>query len=204
MDKLLSTASMSDVKIIRIPKFQEEGIIEVMVTEPNQEMLSKCKSVCNDEIIYEMDVGWSNRCGYQAFGIDEYTHKKDGYTVNKYMSDYNVFYSIGKYMHNIGYHDLVRISTWEGIFWPGAYNKSHSKLRDIVGEVVIELTGKSRDCTIMTMYTDKYTIKFEGEGQYIQRAFTIALTVLYDIYIEECNQLWEDYTEVYNTLKSNG
>ena len=205
MDKLLSAASMQDVKIMRIPKFQEEGAIEIIVTEPDQEILSKCKSVCKDENIYKMDLGWMNRWGRLIFDIDEYTHKKDGYTVNKFTSDNYVFYSIGKYMHSSEMADVVRIDTWEENFCPGGYNDmSHSKLRETVGEVVIEYTRKNKDCTIITMYTDRYTIKFEDNSKYTQRAFTIALTVLYGIYIEECNKFWDDYTEVYNTLKSNG
>lgn len=122
--------------------YKENGSIET-----NLPYLT-AKEVIADFGFDKLELGkedWLYRMTYQAFGHTDRIPIKTGYkdytSIFKASSDYNKF--IGLCPEN--YQAGSVIEMWEAIFWPGAYNSTHSDLRDAVGCCVFGMTDKYID-----------------------------------------------------------
>ena len=199
MDKLLSAASGEKIRCVSVP--WKGKTIDVMVKDNHTDILDKCHSYKLEED-WESDKGWTNRWGYQTFGIDRYKNKETGEFVSVYQSDYNKFYMIVETSANMhdSINDSVVISLWEGIFWPGPYNRSHSLLREAVGEIAISLVLKDEDMVDIEMYTEKYILKSTIPWEAIQFVFNVILTKLYDCYIPEANTMFPEYDSAFESI----
>ena len=99
--------------------------------------------------------------------------------------------------------DLTVISLWEGVFWPSPFNASNQKLRDTVGHIAMSIIEDKDDSNKikLELYTDKYIFKTTIDWAAFQFVLLVVLTKVYDCYIEEVNTMFQNYGEVFNSIK---
>lgn len=202
MDKLLSAASGERIRCIDVP--WKDTVVTVTVSDNNTDILKKCSRE-KPENEWEADTGWLNKWGYQSFGIERYKNKRTNEFICVYTSDYNKFYVLNKTSPDIHaiLSDLIIITLWEGLFWPSPFNASHQKLRDTVGPIAMSINVDKDDNNRvkLVIYTDKYIFKTTIDWDAIQFVFTVVLTKVYDCYTEEVNTMFQNYGEVFNSIK---
>lgn len=126
------------------------------------------------------DEEWMYRMAYQSFShtdaielgvpYQEYDH------IFAASSDYNKF--IG--LFNGDYKPGIVIEMWESIFWPGAYNSSHSNLRNAVGRCIFGVTDNKIDIITedyhLTIDVSKVTKGFNlAVGEYLAKLYGVTI-----------------------------
>lgn len=123
---------------------------------------------------------WLYRMSYQVFGHTDAvalaTPFQEYDQIFAASSDYNKF--IG--LFNDHYTPGFVVEMWESIFWPGAYNQSHSDLRAAVGCCVFGATDKKIDIITtqyhLTIDVNKITKGFNMEvGKFLAKLYGVTI-----------------------------